>query len=41
MLILYTPKGVLNKMSKCLFSLTNVIPIYLSKKLKPIKWGQQ
>jgi hypothetical protein len=41
MLILYTLKGVLNKMSKCLFSSTNIIPTYLSKKLKPIKWGQQ
>jgi hypothetical protein len=29
------------KMSKCLFSSTNIIPTYLLKKLKPIKWGQQ
>jgi hypothetical protein len=41
MLVLYTQKGLLNKISKCLFSPTKVISIYLSKTLKATKWGQQ
>jgi hypothetical protein len=41
MLILHTPKEVLNKMLKCIFSFTNIIFIYLSKKSKSTKWGQQ
>ena len=41
MLILHTPKEVLNKMLKCIFSFTNIIFIYLLKKSKSIKWGQQ
>jgi hypothetical protein len=35
MFILHTPKEVLNKMLKCFFSPTNVIPTYLSKESKP------
>jgi len=41
MLVLYTQKEVLNKISKYLFSPTNVIFIYLSKTPKATKWGQQ
>jgi len=41
MLILHTPKEVLNKTLKCIFSFTNIIFIYLSKKSKSTKWGQQ
>jgi hypothetical protein len=39
MFILHTPKEVLNKMLKCLFSLINAISTYFSKKPKPTKWG--
>jgi hypothetical protein len=39
MFILHTPKKVLNKILKCIFFPTNVIPTYLSKKPKPTKWG--
>jgi hypothetical protein len=39
MFILHTPKEVLNKMLKYLFSPTNVIPTYLSKKAKTNKVG--
>jgi len=35
MFILHTPKEVLNKMLKCIFSPTNDIPTYLSKEPKP------
>ena len=41
MLVLYAQKRVLNKIPKCLFSLTNVISTYLSKKPKSTKWSQQ
>ena len=41
MFILYTLKGKLNKILKYLFSSTNIIPTYLSKESKLIKWGQQ
>jgi hypothetical protein len=36
-LVLHALKEVLNKMSKYLFYFKNIIPTYLSKKLKPIK----
>ena len=36
-----SPKKVLNKMLKCIFSFTNIIFIYLSKKSKSTQWGQQ
>lgn len=34
---LYILKKILNKMLKYLLSLINIIPVYFSKELKPIK----
>jgi hypothetical protein len=41
LLVFHASRGELKKIPKCIFSLTNKIPTYLSKKPKPIKWDQQ
>jgi len=41
LLVFHTPKEKPNKMLKCLFFPTNVIPTYFSKEPKIIKWGRQ